>query len=224
MERKVLIVIPAYNEEDNIGLLLKRILKLFPLNDVLVVDDGSTDNTYSIAKDSGANLISQPSNFGKGMALKKGFEFAIKNGYQAVITMDADLQHNPSEIPKFLVAFKEEVDLIIGTRHPSLNEMPLVRFLVNHTTSLVASLLSGIRVRDSQSGYRLLSTDLLSNINIETYRFQTETEIIIKAARLGYGVKEIPVETLYLKETRSHINPIIDTIRFILLSIKLLWR
>lgn len=224
MERKVLIVIPAYNEEDNIGLLLERILKLFPLNDVLVVDDGSTDNTYSIAKDSGANLLSQPYNLGKGMALKAGFEFAIKNGYQAVITMDADLQHNPSEIPKFLVAFKEKVDLIIGTRHPSLNEMPLVRFLVNHTTSLVASLLSGIRVRDSQSGYRLLSTDLLSNINIETYRFQTETEIIIKAARLGYGVKEIPVETLYLKETRSHINPIIDTIRFILLSIKLLWR
>ncbi len=224
MERRVLIIIPAYNEEDKIGLLLKRISKLFPLTKVLVVDDGSTDNTHLIVKDAGVNLISQPTNLGKGMALKKGFEFAIDKGYHAVITMDSDLQHNPSEIPKFLSAFTEGADLIIGTRHPSLKEMPFVRFLVNHTTSLVASLLSGIRVRDSQSGYRLLSSDLLRKLDIETYRFQTETEIIIKAARLGYRVKEIPVETLYPDKTRSHINPIIDTIRFIILSIKFLWR
>lgn len=224
MEREVLIVIPAYNEEKKIDLLLKKISNLFPLRNVLVVDDGSTDDTPSIAKNARVNLISHHTNMGKGMALKTGFEFAIKNGYHAVITMDSDLQHDPSEIPKFLKTYKESGDLIIGTRHPSIKEMPFIRFMVNHTTSLVASLLSGTRVRDSQSGYRLLKTDLLRNIDIETYRFQTETEIIVKAARLGYEVKEIPVQTLYLNETKSHINPVIDTIRFIILSIKLLWQ
>jgi glycosyltransferase involved in cell wall biosynthesis len=224
MEREILIIIPAYNEENNIGLLLKKISKFYPLKDVLIVDDGSIDNTSSIAKEAKVNVIIQPKNLGKGMALKRGFEYGIEKGYKAVITMDADLQHNPEEIPKFLKAFKENGDLIIGTRNPSLKEMPLVRFLVNHTTSLVTSLLSCVRVRDSQSGYRLLSTDLLSNLSIETYRFQTETEIIVKAVRSGYKVKEIPIGTLYLKNTKSHINPVIDTVRFILLSIRLLWR
>lgn len=223
MER-ILILIPAYNEEAKIGLLLERISELFPVTDTLVIDDGSTDGTASIARQNGVNVISQPTNLGKGMALKRGFEFAIEKGYDAVITMDADLQHNPSEIPKFLKEYKEGADLIIGTRDPHVKEMPLIRFLVNNTTSLVASLLSGIRIHDSQSGYRLLRTDLLRNVNIETYRFQTETEIIVKAVRLGYLLKEIPIETIYLSGNRSHINPFIDTIRFIALSLKLLWQ
>ncbi|MCK4422313.1 glycosyltransferase family 2 protein, partial [candidate division WOR-3 bacterium] len=143
MGKRILIVIPAYNEEERIGLLLDKLSGLFNLSDVLVVDDGSEDETASIANDYGVFLVKQPTNLGKGMALKKGFEFAIEKGYEAVITMDSDLQHNPEEIPKFIRLFEEEGgDILIGTREHDLHNMPFMRFLVNNVTSLVASILA----------------------------------------------------------------------------------
>ncbi len=225
MGLRTLIVIPAYNEEGNIGPLLNKIYTLFPSQDVLIVDDGSQDKTAVDAEKAGAKVIKQAKNLGKGLALRRGFDFAIQSGYDEVITMDGDGQHNPSEIPKFLSASKrEEGNLIIGTRNHNLLEMPLVRFFVNNITSLIASLLAGIRIHDSQSGYRLIKTKLLKDIDLKTSRFQTETEIIVKAVRSGFQVKEIPIEILYIDKSRSHINPLIDTIRFFILALKLLWR
>lgn len=225
MGKRILIVIPAYNEEERIGLLLDKLSGLFNLSDVLVVDDGSEDETASIANDYGVFLVKQPTNLGKGMALKKGFEFAIEKGYEAVITMDSDLQHNPEEIPKFIRLIEEEGgDILIGTREHDLHNMPFMRFLVNNVTSLVASILAGERVHDSQSGYRLIRSKVLRDIELNTSRFQMETEIIVKAARKGYTIKEVPIETLYFKDIHSHINPVIDTIRFVRLSLRLMWQ
>ncbi|MEJ2568245.1 MAG: glycosyltransferase family 2 protein [candidate division WOR-3 bacterium] len=99
---KFLIVIPAFNEEKNLGKLLERISLIFPLKNVLVVDDGSSDKTSLIAKNAGSRIFRFEKNQGKGLALRAGFDFAIKNDFEAVLTMDADGQHDPNEIPKFI--------------------------------------------------------------------------------------------------------------------------
>ncbi len=222
---KILIVIPAFNEEKNIGNLLKKVSSVFSLKNVLVVDDGSKDKTSLIAKKSGTKVLSLRSNQGKGLALRAGFDFTIKNGYDAVITMDGDGQHDPGEIPRFLEKFRESgADLIVGTRKHNLSDMPFLRFFANNTSSLVTSILSGVRIHDSQSGFRIIKKKLLKEINLMTNRFQMETEIIIKAARAGFSIKELPICTIYFEKFKSHINPFIDTPRFIKLVMRMLWR
>lgn len=225
MEMSHLILIPAYNEENNIGLLLEKLTGLYRAENILVIDDGSCDGTPEIAEDAGVNLLINERNMGKGKTLMRGFKYAVDNSYETLITMDADLQHRPEEVPYFYDLYqKEEVDLIIGTRDYSGGQMPCLRFLVNKTTSIVTSLLSGVRIHDSQSGFRLISTDILEQINLRTKRFQMETEIIVKAARKNFSIAEIPVSTVYRKESRSHINPFVDTLRFVALAVRLMWR
>jgi len=225
MKEKILIIIPAFNEEKSLGKLLKKVSSVSSLKDVLVVDDGSKDNTAIIAKRAGSRVLSQKINQGKGLALRAGFNFAIKSGYDAVITMDADGQHDPGEIPKFLAYYeKYKTDLIIGTRKHDLSEMPFPRFMANTTSSLAASVLGGVRVHDSQSGYRLIKRILIKKINLKTERFQMETEIIIKAARANFSIGEVPIKTIYFKKFKSYINPLVDTVRFIKLTLRMLWR
>jgi glycosyltransferase involved in cell wall biosynthesis len=222
---KILIVIPAFNEEKNIGNLLKKISSVFSLKNVLVVDDGSKDKTPLIAKRAGTMVSKLKVNQGKGLALRAGFDFAIKNGYDAVLTMDADGQHDPAAIPRFLEEYKKSgADLIVGTRKHNLSEMPFLRFLANNMSSLVTSILSGVRIHDSQSGFRIIKKNLFEEINLMTNRFQMETEIIIKAARAGFSIKELPIRTIYFEKFKSHINPFIDTARFIRLTLRMLWR
>jgi glycosyltransferase involved in cell wall biosynthesis len=225
MKEKILIIIPAYNEDKRIGELLKKLSAIFSLKNVLVVDDGSIDNTAIVAERSGSIVLSQKTNQGKGIALRAGFDYAIGKGYDAVITMDADGQHDPGEIPMFLKKFKTSgVDLIIGTREQNLSEMPYLRFLVNKTTSLVTSILAGVRVHDSQSGYRLIKKNLIKKISLKTGHFQMETEIIVKAAKANFSIGEMPIKTIYFKKFKSHINPFVDTLRFIRLALRMLWR
>jgi glycosyltransferase involved in cell wall biosynthesis len=221
---KILIIIPAFNEGENLGKLLRKVSSVTSLKDVLVVDDGSLDETSIIAKRLGSQVLTFRNNQGKGLALRAGFDLAVKNWYDAVITMDADGQHDPREIPKFLTKFKKSnTDLIIGTREQNLSEMPLLRFFVNKTTSLVTSILAGVRIKDSQSGYRFITKNIIKKTNLKTRRFQMETEIIIKAARAGFSIDEVPIKTIYFEKFKSYINPFIDTVRFIRLSLRMLW-
>lgn len=223
MKNRVLVIIPAYNEERRLDFLLNRLSKFVSLKNVMVVDDGSWDNTNTIAEKSGALVLKHDNNQGKGIAIKAGFDFAVSNGYEAVITMDADGQHDPGEIPLFLTYHeKSKSDLIIGTRKHKASEMPLLRFLVNKMTSLVTSLLSGVRIHDSQSGYRFITKKLIEKIHLKSNRFQMETEIIVKAARSGFSVGEVAIKTIYFDKFKSHIHPFIDTLRFINLALRLL--
>ena len=217
---KVAIVIPAYNEEKKIRDTLRSID--WPKKDIIVVDDGSTDRTFDIAKEEGVTVLRHHTNFGKGRAQRTGFAYAIRNNYDCVITMDADGQHSPSEIPNFIRAMKEgKGDIIIGTRKPSLRDMPPIRLLTNLLTSLVVSLLCGTRVRDSQSGYRIIKREVLERTPLRTNNYQTESEILINAGRRGYKIGAIPIKIIYRGDELSKIDPIIDTIRFIKLA---LWR
>ena len=211
-----MIIIPAYNEEESIAKLLPSLN--FPPQDIIVVDDGSTDNTISKSQSFGVHVIRHEKNKGKGMAHRTGFNFASKEEARWVITMDADGQHSPKDIPKFIKAIKEKKgDMIIGEREVTIRTMPFLRFLTNLWTSFIVSILGGKRVKDAQSGFRAISKEIFTSISLSTNNFQTESEIIIKAARRGFRITSGPVRTIY-NESYSYIKPFLDTLRFIKLA------
>lgn len=210
---EICILIPGYNEEKTIGQVVSKARKV--ISNVVVIDDGSTDNTYQIAKDAGAVVIRHEVNKGKGSALKTGFQYALEHNYQAVITMDSDGQHDVDDIPSFLDALSEKkADIVIGSRMKDISTMPAIRKVTNKLTSLVSSILMHQKVDDSQSGFRLINSDVLRSITLETDRYDTESEILIKASRAGFRITSVPIKTIYGQE-KSKINPLIDTYRFI---------
>ena len=147
-----------------------------------------------------------------------GFRFATEKGFTAVITIDADLQHLPEEIPGFL-AQADTGALVIGTRKRNIRNMPFDRLVTNGLTSLIISIFSTQRVRDSQSGYRLIPTNLLRSLRLVSSRYDFESEMLFKAGYLGCRISEVPISTIY-DESTSFINPLKDTLRFI----RQIWR
>jgi len=218
--KKILVLIPAFNAEKTISSLITQVSAFIPRKDILVVDDGSTDRTYQLAKESGANCLQHKKNKGKGEALKTGFEYAVKEDYSGVITLDADLQHDPKFIPEFIrEAENGTSDVLVGTRHIELKTMPFPRWLTNNVTSIIVSILGDTKVRDSQSGYRYISTDVLKSVKLSTRKYELESEILIKAGRKGFKIAPVPISTIY-HGSKSFINPLVDTGRFI----KLMWK
>jgi len=216
------VVIPAYNAGRTIAELLERTLLFAKREDVVVIDDGSVDQTSQLAEEAGVVVLRQPKNKGKGEALKAGFEHVRANHYVALITMDADLQHAPESIPDFTRKAEHFSGIIIGTRKRNLRIMPFSRWLTNHLTSVIVSVLSGETVRDSQSGYRLIPVPVLKRVRLKSSKYEMESEILIKAARRGFKVGEVPIGTIY-EGSRSFINPLVDTGRFIRLMWRSLW-
>lgn len=214
---KYLIVIPAYNEERYIAALLNNLSAI--TQNIIVVDDGSKDATYQIVKESGLPIISQ-NHQGKGAALKVGFKYAVENGYEWVITMDGDGQHDWHDVYKFIEAMsKKSADVIVGSRMADIAVMPAVRKITNKFMSGLLSKLIGYYLPDTQCGFRAINSGVLKNIVLETSHYDTESELLLKAGRAGYSISSIPVKTIY-NGSQSHINKFIDTIRFI----RLLWK
>jgi glycosyltransferase involved in cell wall biosynthesis len=213
-----LILIPAYNAGRHLNELVQRVKKAVPDSDVLIINDGSTDDSAGILKNLDVISLTNSPNRGKGYTLQRGFDYAIKNNYDYVVTIDADLQHLPEEIPRF---FESEIkaDIYIGTRNLKSPDMPIDRKLTNNLTSLIISLFSGRRIRDTQSGYRMLSIEILKGMNIESIGYDFESEQLFQAGALNTTIDEIPISTVYA-DSLSYINPLLDTLRFI----KLIWR
>ncbi|MEW6685828.1 MAG: glycosyltransferase family 2 protein [Candidatus Edwardsbacteria bacterium] len=221
---KIAVVIPAYNAGETLPLLLKETSRFIGKKDIIVVDDGSKDNTSKVVQQEGVVLLSHQKNQGKGAALVTGFVYALKQGYEAVITLDADGQHRPSYIPQFIKQTKnKDSDIVVGSRRHDLKGMPFDRFLTNRITAIVVSLLGGVKIEDSQSGYRLIKTKVLQSVPILTHRYEAEDELLIKAGRKRYIISSIFIPTIYGTE-KSHINKILDTLLFIVLAIKSLWQ
>jgi glycosyltransferase involved in cell wall biosynthesis len=217
--KRIVVIIPAYNARPTIGELIRGILKFMNRGDVAVIDDGSEDQTYDLAQRTGAVILKHDRNKGKGDALKTGFRYALENKYDALITIDADLQHDPQSIPDFVRTADGPAGIVIGTRERNLKIMPFARWLTNNLTSAIVSILSGQSVRDSQSGYRLIFAQVVKNLELESEKYDLESEILIKAARKGFRIREVAIKTIY-RDGRSFINPFVDTGRFI----KLMWR
>lgn len=212
-----LIVIPAYNEERYIPVLLANLSTI--TKNILVVDDGSIDATYQVVRGIGIPIISQ-NHQGKGAALKAGFHYAVEKGYEWVITMDGDGQHDWQDVRKFIEAMsKGSEDIIIGSRMADIAAMPFVRKITNKFMSRLLSGFIGHPIADTQCGFRALSAEVLKGISLETSHYDTESELLMKAGRVGYSIASIPIKTIY-NGAPSHINKFIDTMRFI----KLIWK
>ena len=210
---KICLLIPGYNEARTIGEVVSEARKI--IESVVVVDDGSSDATAQIAENAGALVIKHPVNRGKGAALRTGFQYVLDHGYDALITMDSDGQHDVNDIPGFLEAFdRTGSGIIIGSRMQDISTMPAVRKLTNKFTSFIGSLLARQKINDSQSGFRLISSDVLRAVELETTGYEMESEILIKASKAGFRITSVPIKTIYGQEV-SKINPVVDTYRFI---------
>lgn len=207
----ILALIPAWNEAARIGPIVKATRAYLP---VLVVDDGSCDDTAAKAEDAGATVVRHPQNRGKGVALMTGFSWGLAHGCAAVLTLDADGQHDPADIPKFLAAYEADAgDLIIGRR--DFSRMPLVRRVVNPFGSWLLSQALHTRIIDNQSGYRLYTRRLLENLNLTSTGFELEVEIIIQVVCKGMRIGWVDIQTIYDIDKASYFHPIKDTIRFL---------
>jgi len=207
------VLIPCYQESGRIGATVTAVSAFCP--HVIVVDDGSGDGTAEEAASAGANVIQHETNRGKGEALNTGFTYAREHDYEFVITMDGDGQHAPDDIPRLLKAYKEsKADVLIGTRMQDTESMPFLRQLTNRFMSWLLSGMMGQRVPDTQSGYRLYRTDVLTNIPSRSQRFAAESEILLDLAADGVTIGSVPITVIYGDE-KSKINPFRDTFRFI---------
>jgi glycosyltransferase involved in cell wall biosynthesis len=208
---EILALIPAYNEATRLAPVVTGTLSQLP---VLVVDDGSTDNTAAVADSAGAAVLPQIPNQGKGAALRAGFQRAIDEGYGAVLTLDADGQHDPAEIPNFLQAYRaDRADLIIGSR--DFDQMPWVRRLANSLGRRAFSWALGQYVPDNQSGYRLISRRLMKAMLASGEQgFEFEVEMIVVCMQQGFKLDWVPIRTIYAGEG-SHINPLQHTLNFL---------
>lgn len=222
--KDVAIVIPAYEAADTLGKVLSDWFAFGACpRQIWVVDDGSSDPTGDTARGMGVGVLNHKKNRGKGAAHKTGFKAALAAGYQWVMTMDADTQHDVKEADRFLELDSGTFDMAIGTRRHNMAGMPFDRWFINRLTSMVLSIFGAHKpVTDSQCGYRLISADILRKVPLRTNHFDTESELVARASRAGYRIKEIPITTLYTSP-RSHINPLLDTLRFVRLCFRYLF-
>ena len=223
LKSSIAIIIPAYNAEKTIGQLLEKISKYISLKNVIVINDGSLDNTANIIKKTEAIILEHSNNSGKGAALKTGIKYILTQNYEAIIILDADLQHNPDTIPEFIRIWQEtEADIVLGNRMHNISSMPLARIFSNRTTSFFVSWRAKNKIPDSQCGYRLLTRKVLETIKLEDDGYLLETELLIKAGRNGFNFAFVPIETIYNDEKSyiNHLKVIIKFIKIILRSLK----
>jgi glycosyltransferase involved in cell wall biosynthesis len=210
---KLIALIPAYNEAERIGDVVAGARR--QVEEVVVVDDGSVDETATVAERAGAKVLRHRENRGKGAAIATALDYFGRSEAELAIFLDADGQHDPTEIGKFVEATeKEGVDVVVGTRMSDVRRMPRVRLWTNQFTSWVTSRLAGQRIPDSQCGYRLLRRTVLKDLKFSTARFETETEMLIQAGRAGHKIISVPIRTIYECGRASRIHPWRDTVRF----------
>jgi glycosyltransferase involved in cell wall biosynthesis len=209
---RIVALIPGYNEGARIGTVVLAALEHLP---VIVVDDGSSDDTAARAREAEATVLEQRPNQGKGAALRMGFRHALATGYDAVLTLDADGQHDPTEIPRFLEAWAIEPrpDLVIGRRN--FRVMPPMRRLSNELGGRAFSWAVGRPIPDNQSGYRLVGRRLMeATLASDEHGFEFEVEVITTCIRLGGMIAWVPIRTIYAGEP-SHIRPLTHLRSFI---------
>jgi glycosyltransferase involved in cell wall biosynthesis len=210
---KTAAVIPAYREEKHVGDIVRRTRQ--ELDHVLVVDDGSEDKTAHRAREAGAEVIVHSQNRGKGEAIKTGLRYWLDRQFAHVIIFDADGQHLPEEIHRFIAAAGSALErsLFLGNRMNNLTGMPFIRRVVNRYMSNRISRVCGQKIPDTQCGFRMLDRQLIPDLLGGGDRFDYETEMLIIASRKGYPIQSVPITTVYSDEV-SNIHPVRDALRF----------
>jgi glycosyltransferase involved in cell wall biosynthesis len=217
---KIACVVPALNEEEAVAAVVSG-CRAHDLA-VYVVDDGSSDATAERAREAGAEVLRHETNLGKGRSLADGIERAAADGFDAAVFLDGDGQHDPAALPRFVEAAEAGADLVLGCRDFD-EKMPFARRKTNQFQQWLLSSLAGQRLGDTQSGYRLIRTALWPKIRPESGRFAAESEMLVHAARAGARIVNVPIPTIYIEGRRSRINPVVDTWRFVLLVVRLIF-
>ncbi|HYM61181.1 MAG TPA: glycosyltransferase family 2 protein [Thermoanaerobaculia bacterium] len=226
IREKTLALIPALNAARTIEPVILAARN--ELQHVVVIDDGSSDDTAAVAGRAGATVLRHPRNRGKGGALKTGFQYVVENGFDAAITLDADGQHLPREIPKFLTARRDSgADLIIGGRAHLFEKMLPRRRFANRLSAAIISWAARTEITDSQSGFRYYSARLLREIRLRSEGFDLESEVIIRAGVRGFPVITIPIDLGFVDGlATSHYKPLADSLRIAWTGIRarFIWR
>ena len=221
---KVSVILPAYNEEKNICTLLDKTKEVlsstFSSWEIIVVDDGSTDRTSSLARSCGVKVISHGKNQGKGAALKLGFDKAEGD---IIVTMDADCSHKPEDIIKLTRLIQGGADVVTGSRFANGNgekSTKKLHILGNNIINALITLATGRTVTDSQTGFRAYRKQAVGAIRLKTNGYQIETELTVKTLRNGFVVKEVPIRCSPRNAGYSRLNPLTDGLKIVLTIIK----
>ena len=213
----VAVLVPAYQAAAHLGEVLLGLNALPARPHVLVVDDGSRDATAEVARQFGADVHSFAANRGKGHALLAGFERLAE--FDAVVTLDADGQHPPACVPAFVAAAERGADLVLGRREIT-PDMPAARRFANRFSSAWCSAIAGQPIFDSQCGYRLYRHEVLQRTPVRASRYEVETEMAVRAARLGFKIAHVDIPTVYGDE-QSHLSPTRDVPRIVGMMLRL---
>jgi len=215
MAMAIIALIPNYNELAHVADVVRRTLAYLP---AVVVDDGSSDGSGQAAAEAGATVLTHSVNRGKGAALATGITWALGHGYEALIMLDADAQHDPDEIPKFLDAYRRDVaDIVLGER--DFSRMPRSNRFGNSNGSRLLSWALRRPITDNQCGYRLLNRKAMETLRFTSSGFEFEVEMIVQAVIAGLRLAWLPIRTIYVAERRSHFRPIADSVEFL----KVIW-
>jgi glycosyltransferase involved in cell wall biosynthesis len=208
---RVAAAIPAYEAVHSVGSVVARTRTV--IDDVLVVDDGSNDGTGEAALAAGAEVVVLPENRGKGAALREAFAILFSRGFAGVVTIDADGQHLPEEVPRLLAA-ADGADLVLGTRDHLFREMGRVRRVSNRLSSQAISWAAGQAISDVQTGFRFYRRKLIERTGFPESGFEAESVVVVRAVRLGLRVTTTPIRLGYADgRTTSHYRPVVDSLR-----------
>ena len=218
------IVIPALNAELFLATTLHAILIKVPAEKIIVIDDGSTDQTFQLAQKLGVHTLRHHTNLGKGAALMTGFAQAQALGWEWAITMDADGQHDPEDREQFLhFVPNNKTALVVGRRKIQKSSMPLHRRFSNATTTWIISKLAGQNVYDAQCGYRMYKLSAVTDAHFpKEGRFEFESKVLVLLCRNGFLLEPLDIATVYT-ENGSHMRLVRDTFRFLKMVWSLFW-
>lgn len=215
---KVSVLMAAYDEQAHVTSAVEGVRRYVP--DVLVVDDGSTDRTSELAAAAGARVVRHDHNRGKGCAIRTGLDVLLAEDHTHVLFMDADLQHDPDEVPRLIERGRSGYgEFVLGERRFQKEAMPAARFYSNIVGSRILSHFIRTTVTDSQSGFRLIRSDLLRRVTLTGTGYEIETEMLIKLARAGARVDRVTVGLRY-DGAQSKIRPFRDTFRTCMLALR----
>ncbi len=213
---RTLVIIPTYNERENIRELIRQVREIAPTVEILVVDDNSPDGTGQIVaeiaeKDSQVHLLQRPGKMGLGSAYVDGFRYAMDRGFDCVMEMDADFSHDPRDIPRFLEMIKH-YDIVLGSRYTngiSVVNWPMRRLMLSYMANRYASLVTGVPIRDLTGGFKCIRTRVLEAIDLDTIRsdgYAFQIEVTVKAWYRGFAIVEIPIVFVERRKGQSKMS------------------
>jgi glycosyltransferase involved in cell wall biosynthesis len=213
MAERTLVIIPAYNEEKTIVSLIQSIKNLYPQFDIVVINDGSEDNTVDLAREAGAQVLSHPFNMGYGVALQTGYKFAVHNNYDQLVQIDGDGQHDPKGIKTLLDNLKEgSCDIVLGSRFIGTGDYKhsIFRSIGARFFRMILRLLSGQKISDPTTGFQAMKKNVLQVFVRDVFPCDyPDADVIVLLVKLRYKIREVPVVVYPKKGGKSmHRNPL----------------